>query len=173
MRIRWFDRAFRLDMPVELFPIVLERLRGAPARLDEKLRKLPPQIRTRRDGDAWSIQEHAGHLMDLDDLHAARLEDYLARAAVLRAADLENRKTKDAHHNDRPVEEIFEGFRQHRGKFVASLETWEEGRLADTAIHPRLKQPMRVIDMAFFVAEHDDHHLARMTELARKFGSDV
>jgi hypothetical protein len=28
---------------------------------------------------------------------------------------------------------------------------------------------MRVIDMAFFVAEHDDHHLARMTDLARKF----
>jgi len=26
---------------------------------------------------------------------------------------------------------------------------------------------MRVIDMAFFTAEHDDHHLARMTELAR------
>jgi hypothetical protein len=26
---------------------------------------------------------------------------------------------------------------------------------------------MRVVDMAFFVAEHDDHHLARMTELVR------
>jgi hypothetical protein len=29
---------------------------------------------------------------------------------------------------------------------------------------------MRVVDMAFFVAEHDDHHLARMTQLARMFG---
>jgi hypothetical protein len=27
---------------------------------------------------------------------------------------------------------------------------------------------MRVIDMAFFTAEHEDHHLARMTELALK-----
>jgi hypothetical protein len=26
---------------------------------------------------------------------------------------------------------------------------------------------MRLVDMAFFVAEHDDHHLARMTALAR------
>jgi hypothetical protein len=26
---------------------------------------------------------------------------------------------------------------------------------------------MRVLDMAFFTAEHDDHHLTRMTELAR------
>jgi hypothetical protein len=28
---------------------------------------------------------------------------------------------------------------------------------------------MRVFDMAWFVAEHDDHHLARMTELQRLF----
>jgi len=27
---------------------------------------------------------------------------------------------------------------------------------------------MRVIDMALFIAEHDDHHLAAMTELARR-----
>jgi hypothetical protein len=25
------------------------------------------------------------------------------------------------------------------------------------------------VDMAWFVAEHDDHHLARMTELQRMF----
>jgi len=27
---------------------------------------------------------------------------------------------------------------------------------------------MRVIDMALFTAEHDDHHLARMTEIAQR-----
>jgi hypothetical protein len=26
---------------------------------------------------------------------------------------------------------------------------------------------MRLIDIAFFTAEHDDHHLARITELLR------
>jgi hypothetical protein len=26
---------------------------------------------------------------------------------------------------------------------------------------------MRLVDMLYFVAEHDDHHLAWMTELAR------
>jgi uncharacterized damage-inducible protein DinB len=168
MKLRWVDRAFRFDTPVELFPVILERLRGAPARVEEKLRAFSPQVRTRpeRQG-AWSIQEHAGHLWDLDDLHAARLEDYLARAPVLRPADMENLRTREAGHNARPVEEILEGFRRHRGRFVARLEAWEESRLSDTAIHPRLKQPMRVMDMAYFVAEHDDHHLARMTEIAR------
>lgn len=42
------------------------------------------------------------------------------------------------------------------------------GHLADlepTGLHPRLKTPMRMIDLANFVAEHDDHHLASIREL--------
>ena len=39
-----------------------------------------------------------------------------------------------------------------------------------TALHPRLGLPMRAVDHAFFVAEHDDHHLARITELLRAEG---
>jgi hypothetical protein len=34
-----------------------------------------------------------------------------------------------------------------------------------TAHHPRLEQPMTVVDLCFFVAEHDDHHLAAITSL--------
>ncbi len=56
-----------------------------------------------------------------------------------------------------------------RAEFVRALEDWDESRLSDTAIHPRLNQPMRLIDMAVFVADHDDHHLARMTEILREF----
>ena len=50
---------------------------------------------------------------------------------------------------------------------MARLDRWDASRLSVTALHPRLNQPMRVVDMAFFTAEHDDHHLARMTELSR------
>ena len=67
----------------------------------------------------------------------------------------------------RPLEEILARFREERARFVARLEAWDEERLGATSLHPRLNQPMRVVDMAYFVAEHDDHHLARMTGLAR------
>jgi hypothetical protein len=43
----------------------------------------------------------------------------------------------------------------------------DETAAARTAHHPRLDRPMRVMDLAVFVAEHDDHHLARITELRR------
>jgi uncharacterized damage-inducible protein DinB len=169
--MRWTDRTFRFDLPVETFPVVLERLRGTAPRIEEKVRGLPAEVLARRDGDAWSIQEHIGHLLDLDELHLGRLDDYLAGAEVLRAADMENRKTWQADHNLRVAEFLVRQFRQERETFVERLEAWDPARLGQAALHPRLKQPMRVIDMAFFVAEHDDHHLARMTELARKLTS--
>jgi uncharacterized damage-inducible protein DinB len=167
---RWVDRKFTFDTPVELFPVVVERLRGTPARLEERARTITPAHLTRRDGDHWSIQEHAGHLLDMDELHAARLDDFRARLAVLRAADMANRKTYDADHNAKPIDGILREFRRERLAFVEQLDAWPEADLGFAALHPRLKQPMRVIDTALFVAEHDDHHLALMTHLARKFG---
>ena len=168
---RWVDRKFEFTMPVSLFPVVVERLRGAAARMEDKVRNVPGEILTRRDGDRWSAQEHAGHLLDLDELHAGRLEDFRAGAKILRAWDVTNRKTYDANYNARPIGEIVRAFREKRGAFVRRLEDWKDEEIARTAIHPRLQQPMRVIDMAFFVAEHDDHHLAVMSELLRRFGA--
>jgi uncharacterized damage-inducible protein DinB len=168
--LRWTDRTFRFDLPIEMLPVVIERLRGAAPRIEDKVRGLPAEVLTRRDGDSWSIQEHIGHLLDLDELHIGRLDDYLANAEVLRAADMENRRTWQADYNQSAAGDLVLRFRRERQSFVERLETWDPERIGQSAIHPRLKQPMRVIDMAFFVAEHDDHHLARMTELARKLG---
>ena len=168
MKSRWTDRHFSFDLPEDLFPVVVERLRGTPARIEDKVRGLSPTVLTRRDGDAWSIQEHVGHLLDLDELHTGRLDDFLAGAEVLRAADVTNRKTWEADYNERPIADLLASFRRERERFVARLDGWDPELVSLTALHPRLKQPMRVIDMALFTAEHDDHHLARMTELALK-----
>lgn len=166
---RWVDRSFRFDVSVDLFPDVLERVRGTPARIEEKVRQVPRQVLTRRDGDQWSMQEHIGHLLDLDALHTGRLDDYQAGAATLRPADITNRATTEANYNQRDLAAVLREFRAARMHFVERLEAWDPARLELSAIHPRLQQPMRLLDMVYFIAEHDDHHLARMTELARKF----
>ena len=165
-RTKWFEREFDFSLPVGVFPCVVERLRGTPARLEERLRALPPQVLTARRGDAWTIQEHAGHLVDLDELHEGRLEDYARRLEQLRTADLSNRKTYEAGHNDAVLENLLASFRAARARFVSRLEALSDEEVAASAIHPRLGKQMRVIDMALFVAEHDDHHLATITELS-------
>ena len=107
--------------------------------------------------------------MDLDELHLGRIDDFLAGAATLRPADPQNRKTHDADHNRRDVKHLAQDFRRERRLFVERLEAIDPALLSRTALHPRLGQAMRVVDMAWFVAEHDDHHLARMTALVRSF----
>ena len=165
----WFQRAFTFTTPIELYPNIVERLRGTPARLEERIAALPRDILTRRDGDRWSIQEHAGHLLDLDPLHLQRLDDYEAARDVLAPADLENRKTHEAHHNDHNIADILRAFRAGRTELVRRLDAYDTEFAARTSLHPRLQQPMRVLDMALFTAEHDDHHLARITELIHLF----
>jgi uncharacterized damage-inducible protein DinB len=167
--MRWTERKFDFTLPEALFPVVVERLRGTPARLEDRVHGVSPEILTRRNGDAWSIQEHIGHLLDLDELHTGRLDDFLAGAEVLRAADMANRKTWEAGHNARPVEDLLAGFRRERLSFVARLDDWDQDLVSLTALHPRLGRPMRVLDMAFFTAEHDDHHLTVITKLLRAF----
>ncbi len=90
----WFERKFEFSFPVELFPNLLARLRGTPARLEEVLRGRSQDILIRKPQGKWSAQEHAGHLLDLEPLWLARVEDYAAGSAQLdcdRLAESENR----------------------------------------------------------------------------------
>jgi hypothetical protein len=146
-RIEWFKRKFTFDsLPLWMYPNVVERLRGVPARLEDLTRDVPQEILTRRDGDKWSLQEHAGHLLDLEPLGMNRLDDYEAGRETLYAADLKNRT-----------------------EFVRRLDEYDEAFIQRTALHPRLQMKIRVLDLCFFIAEHDDHHLARISELRRLF----
>ncbi|MGQ0569412.1 MAG: DinB family protein [Armatimonadota bacterium] len=166
----WFDRQFPTGLPADLFPVVVERLRGMPARLEDRLSSLPASILTRRSGSTWSPQENAGHLLDLEPLWLARVEDLLARRPEMTPADLTNRRTHEANHNAAPLGTILSGFRQARSVLVRRLEAVEDTALTYTAPHPRLRALMSVVDHVFFVAEHDDYHLARTTELLSEFG---
>ena len=41
-KLPWIERRWEFDFPVALYPDILERLRGTPARLDELVRGLSP-----------------------------------------------------------------------------------------------------------------------------------
>jgi len=164
---RWFDRKFELGLGAVISGELLERLRRFPERLAESVRGLPPEILTRKLDNKWSIQENVGHLLDLEPLWEHRLDDYDAGATELHPADLENKKTHAAGHNDRPIADILSEFTAIRDRIVARLARMSSAELSRTALHPRLRQPMSVVDLCFFVAEHDDHHLRTIEELKK------
>jgi hypothetical protein len=166
---KWFERKFTFDFEADMFLPILDRVRGVPARLEEAVVGVPADVLTRRDGEAWSIQEHVGHLLDLEPLGDGRLDDFESGAPILRPADVENRKTHEADHNAADIRELLAGFRNAREAIVARFDAYEHDFIVKSARHPRLDQPMRVIDLAYFMAEHDDHHLARITQLKKLF----
>jgi len=165
---RWTTRTFDHDLPLGLYPAVLERLRGTPARAAALLRGVADPLRRWRSQSSWSAQQHVGHLDDLHDLDMRRLEDFASGAAVLSAADMTNRKTEEADHNAAATEALLERLGVHREALAARLEQFDETAASRSARHPRLQRTMRVIDWMYFVAEHDDHHLARAREVLRQ-----
>ncbi|MFZ5624168.1 MAG: DinB family protein [Gemmatimonadota bacterium] len=164
----WFERRFTFDLSPTLFPNVVERLRGTPARLEERVAHLSPATLTRRLGAAWSIQENVGHLLDLEPLWLERARQLRAGAAELVAADVSNRATHAGGHNSRRLSDLLRDFRLARSRLVELLESADMAFVIRAARHPRLGTPIRLIDLAFFVAEHDDHHLATISELLRR-----
>ena len=163
----WFERKFDFTFPVEQFPNLCVRLRGTPARLEEIVRGAPRDALIAKPGDKWSAQEHAGHLLDLEPLWMTRVDDFSSDGDTLTVADLTNRGTHEAGHNARNVEEILAGFREARVRLVDHVAKFPADLFARTKLHPRLKQPMRLVDHLYFVAEHDDHHLAMIWEMTQ------
>jgi uncharacterized damage-inducible protein DinB len=166
---KWTRRSFDFSFSVDLYPEILERLRCTPARLEDRIRSIPPEVLTRREGERWSIQEHAGHLFDLEPLFMHRLDEFEMGIPILSPADMTNRRTYEARHNEKPIDSILISFRAERRRLIQRLERWEPSELARTALHPRLNITMRVVDLMFFHAEHDDNHLARITALLHAF----
>jgi len=156
----WLNREFCFDQPIGVFPLLLERLRGTPARAHELVPRLSEDVLATRVNHKWSVKEHLGHLVDLQPLDNRRMKEFLNGAEVLSAADVENRVTETAGHRNVPMASIIRRLTIGREDLVQRLETLTEGQVAHTALHPRLQKPMRLLDWAYFLAEHDDHHLA-------------
>jgi uncharacterized damage-inducible protein DinB len=163
----WIERKFKFDLPVSMFPNVLERLRGTPARVEERVRGLPAEAMRKRTGESWSILENIGHLTQVEGLWLGRLDDFATGLDELRPADMSNQRTFEADYNSGEPDEVLAEFRQFRAEYVERLEKLTDEEIGRAAYHRRLDRPMRILDAMVFAAEHDDHHLARITEMLR------
>ena len=161
-RTPWFERAFPAIEDNGLLPGILERLEGTPHRLRALLAGVEHSIQVET---GWSLAHELGHLNDLEPLWLQRAGDILDGKADLTAADLSNRKTHEADHGQRSLSDHIDSFERNRQAFVSRLRAASAHDLDRASKHPRLGTPMRLVDLAFFVAEHDDHHMARLREL--------
>ena len=161
----WIERTFDWTPSLGVFRAILERLRGTPARLVDKLSEFEAAALTARTDGRWSMQEHAGHLIELEKLWQTRIEEFIYFAPRLAPADMSNRGTNEAGYNQMPISSILIRFRQQRMQTIGMLEDLDEDIVGRLSFHPRLRKNIRLLDLMIFMSEHDDHHLAVIQNL--------
>ncbi len=167
--MKWVDRKFKFDFPSSNYQDLIERLKKFPTRLESLIDAMPAELLIKKDRGNWSIQENAGHLFTVDDIFIGRLDDYENNLESLRPADVSGGRTEKANYNSQNIKDILSDFRKKRDAYVKRLENCDSSKFSQSAWHPRLEKPMRLCDMLFFQAEHDEHHLNRIQELINKF----
>ena len=170
----WVYRRWKFEYPAELYPAIIERLRGLPARAEELAASIAPELASRAPaaangggGAGWSVQRHLGHIADLETLMAARLDAYERGDPALPPADMSNARTVEADHDARPLADVLARLRAARMKSIARLEAYPRDFFSRSAWHERLGVQKRVVDTCTFFADHDDHHLA-LAQMVRR-----
>ncbi|MEO7988098.1 MAG: DinB family protein [Chryseolinea sp.] len=155
--VPWFERELVFGKPAEMLPYYLERLEGTIVRIEKKVSGIDDAILSKRYNDKWSIKQNIGHLAEVDEISNRRMDEMVKGATVLSPAVFE---PKD--YNPWPIEKVLEYFNMIRTANIQKYQTLSESDLKRSSIHPRLKTLMTPIDLAWFDAEHDDHHLVKI-----------
>jgi uncharacterized damage-inducible protein DinB len=161
----WFEKHFDFDFPASKYVESLQFLRETPEKIDALVENLPEKALIHRDGDFWSIQENVGHFLTAESLFLGRLDDYENDAPVLQPARFEDNPTDKANFNEKDIQWIINQFREQRAIYINRLDALHPEEFEKAILHPRLNKPMRLCDMLYFHAQHDEHHLTRIAEL--------
>lgn len=167
-RTKWTTRTFDFSFPEGWLPNILERLRGTEPRLKAITANVSEEAAARQFNGKWSIKQEIGHLVDLEDLHINRIHQLMAKKTELEGWKVGNQQTHEANHNERAVPDLIQEFAEKRNEFVRLLSDLDDDTQLFSSLHPRLKVRMRPIDVGYFTAEHDDHHLASIRVVLEK-----
>ncbi|MBN8576644.1 MAG: DinB family protein [Cytophagales bacterium] len=153
----WFERQLKFGYEPELLPYFLVRLEGTPVRIKTMVQSLNEQQLSHKPNGKWSIKENIGHLAEVDAIANKRIDEMLAQAPVLAPAVFEPQN-----YNPWPLKEVIALFQQNRETNLKKYQSLSVDDLRQASLHPRLKVLMTPVDLSWFDAEHDDHHLVKI-----------
>lgn len=160
-KTEWFERKFTFGLPKGMLPFYLERLEGTIARLEKKVQAIPESVLSKKLDGKWSIKQNIGHLAEVDEIALRRIDEMKQGVSPMSPAVFEPRQD----YNSQPVQEVLRYFRENRIKNLSEYKSLTDDELQRSSVHPRLQLTMTPVDLAWFDAEHDDHHLVRISEI--------
>ena len=161
----WFERRWDFVNIPDTYESTLTRLSAAIPALRDLTGDIPQDALRLRPGGKWSVKEHIGHLIVLEPLWRVRFEDILENRQEMTVADTRNMATWEGSFNDRDLGDLLAQFSGERMSTIRLLESMGTPDHSKSSRHPRLGQPFRIVDHAFFIAEHDSHHIERIREI--------
>lgn len=157
----WFDRQFTFGFSEGMLPFFLERLEGSIVRIEAKLKGLGEDLLSLQADSKWSIKENVGHLADANGITTKRIEEIMTGVSPMSRADLQTQRD----YNKLSAKEVLSYFKEVRTKNLERLAGLSDVELKKSSLHPRLNVQMNAVDLAYFDAEHDDHHMVRINEI--------
>lgn len=159
-RLDWIERTFNFGVPKGLLPFHLERLEGTIYRLEHKVKGVEDKVLSERYNDKWSIKQNIGHLAEVDQVNNRRIDEILAGVPVLSPAIFEPQD-----YNPWPIEKVVDFFRDVRMANIMKYRGLSDIHLTKGSLHPRMKVMITPVDLSLFDAEHDDHHLLKISDI--------
>ena len=162
--IPWFERNLDFGKPKEMLPYYLERLEGTIARIEQKVGHVTDNKLSAQHNGKWSVKQNIGHLAEVDEIANKRIDEMINGVSPLSPAVFEPKQD----YNSMPVEEVIQYFVQRRRSNLKKYTELSDDALTKASLHPRLKVLMTPVDLAWFDAEHDDHHLVKINFILKQ-----
>jgi hypothetical protein len=153
----WFERNLKFGYAPAMLPFFLERLEGTIIRLEQKVKGVDDKTLSTKHDDKWSIKQNIGHLAEVDGVANKRIDEMTSGVEVMSPAVFEPQD-----YNPWPIEKVLAFFKKSRLSNLGKYKSLSEAQLKASSLHPRLNVPMTPVDLAWFDAEHDDHHLVKI-----------
>ena len=160
-KISWLDRQLTFGLPVGMLPFYLERMDGTYARLQVKVKGIDESVLSNKLDGKWSVKQNIGHLAEVDEISLIRIEEMLNGISPMTSAVFDNKQDFNA----QSIEDVLKYFLKSRQQSQKRFRSLNEVELTKSSVHPRFKLLMTPVDLAWFQAEHDDHHLVRIHEI--------
>jgi uncharacterized damage-inducible protein DinB len=160
-KTEWLERIFRFGLPAGMLPFYLERLQGTIVRIETKVAGVDESVLSNKLEGKWSVKQNIGHLAEVDEIASKRIDEMRNGISPLSPAVFEPKSD----YNSQTIQTVLAYFKENRLKNVAEYKSLSDDDLQKSSLHPRLKVQINPVDLAWFDAEHDDHHLVRISEI--------
>ncbi len=146
---------------------VLSHLETFPEVLSQRLLGLDKTLLVTKPQGKWSIQEHAGHLLAIESLWIARLDDFMLSHETLRPWNGTNEETDQAQFNTQLLQQILDDFASIRIAHCRMIRLSLHKLDGAACLHPRTGELVTFEEHLQCMWKHDQAHLHTIGERLR------